>query len=84
MTVTTRMCTAAIPGYTIPEVRRGLDEVRRTWEDEECPFYLHQPLLTLEGAHAGTPTHAFCTAFLVGQHLKRKAKRARQSTKHKR
>jgi len=65
-----REITSAIPQLTVPEVRRGLDLVRRAWgERAEVPFELSAPSV------GDLTVQDFCFQFLLGQHRKRHARR---------
>jgi hypothetical protein len=73
---------SAIPGVTVPEVRRGLDALRTAWNNPS-PFYLSAPL-SLEGGVQrkkvkSTPSleevddtmESFCIKYVMGHHVKR-------------
>ena len=61
---------SAIPGMSVLEVRRGMDAVRSAY---------HDGTLVLTDPLVGPMTAAeFCTRLCIGQHNKRRLKRARR------
>ena len=73
-----RVVTSDIPGLSIAEVRKGLDQVRQSWaaRDEEA-FHPHTMLIQTYGMTA----QEFCLRFVLGQHLKRFAKSKSRSSR---
>ena len=77
---------SAIPGVSIPEVRRGLDALRTAWNNAESPFYLSAPLSVdtaeasstrkrkaapKEPSPATETMQSFCIKYIMGHHVKR-------------
>ena len=63
-----RVVTSAIPGLSIAEVRKGLDQIRQSWANrDEEPFRPH----TMSIQSYNVTAQEFCLRFVLGQHLKR-------------
>lgn len=63
-----RVVTSAIPGLSIAEVRKGLDQIRQSWANrDEEPFRPH----TMSIQSYQLTAQEFCLRFVLGQHLKR-------------
>lgn len=82
---------SAIPGVTIPEVRRGLDALRTSWNTADSPFYFSAPLSVLPPESSGKRKKAedepkpvsdtmesFCIKYIMGHHVKRYEKAKHQ------
>ncbi len=65
-----RKVTSAVDGMSVAEVRRALDQVRKTWSDP-TPFHFTAPLFN------GMSQQQFCTELTLGHHTKRHAKSKR-------
>jgi hypothetical protein len=81
---------SAIPGVSVPEVRRGLDALRTAWNNADAPFYFSAPL-SVDVPDAGTSRkrkkapekqepskldtmESFCIKYIMGHHVKRHEK----------
>ena len=84
---------SAIPGVSIPEVRRGLDALRTAWNNPESPFYFSAPLSVhapslerkrkkvqeqQQPAPATDTMESFCVKYIMGHHVKRYEKAKHQ------
>lgn len=82
---------SAIPGVTIPEVRRCLDALRTSWNTADSPFYFSAPLSVppepsrkrKKGEDQPTPVvtdtmETFCIKYIMGHHVKRYEKAKHQ------
>lgn len=63
-----RRVTSAIDGMSVAEVRRALDIVRKSWNNEEAPFHFTDTLFN------GMTHQQFCMELTLGHHTKRHAK----------
>lgn len=63
-----RKVTSAIADLTVSEVRRGLDTVRKLWNQTPAEFHL------LALAFGDRSVQQFCYEFVLGNHIKRHAK----------
>ena len=81
---------SAIPGVSVPEVRRGLDALRTAWNNADAPFYFSAPL-SVDGPDVATTRkrkkapekqepskldtmESFCIKYIMGHHVKRHEK----------
>lgn len=69
-----RAVTSAVPGMSVPEMRKHLADVRHrlAWQNETAPFSLNDELAP------GMPAWRFVHAVAVGLHRKRTSSRARE------
>ena len=65
---------SAVPGMTLPEVRKALGHIRQLWK-ESTP---QQPFFVSNVVHNQRTIAEFCTQFVYGHHLKRHFKSVQQ------
>lgn len=65
---------STVDGYSIPEVRKALDIIRRSWHDRtEGKFSLTSPVSSQD------TVFTFGLRFMLGHHRKRHQRRAKKS-----
>ncbi len=65
---------SAVPGMTLPEVRKALGHIRQLWKDSTP----NQPFFISNTVHNQRTIAEFCTQFVYGHHLKRHFKSVQQ------
>jgi hypothetical protein len=65
---------SAVPGMTLPEVRKALGHIRQLWKDSTP----QQPFFVSNVVHNQRTIAEFCTQFVYGHHLKRHFKSVQQ------
>ena len=70
-----RSTDSTVPGYTIPEIRRCLDKIRKAWADRANNEF------SLDTRVSEKDTiMSFSLRFMMGHHRKRHARRARKQS----
>jgi hypothetical protein len=70
------MSASTVPNYTIPEIRRSLDIIRRSWINRQADFTFQFDKVVSEN-HDDT-IWSFSLRFMMGHHRKRHSRRARK------